>query len=257
MRLKSLLNDYTNDIAILCYFRPQVDYVHSDYSTFLRFGGVKDFNGFVEDAKKEKKFDYDTSLLVWGNVFGADNLRIRMYSTSQLANNDVIEDFSSACGIKTKVCIKPGRENASLSAEGQLILIELNMALSRLAEQGSDLLTIRNHKSLRNLLDYLFVGLGFQMSADEAFEYQEYFKNFNAQFHRNFTANKSFQVDYSKYQGNRSALSPSERGQLQTLFEYLLTAKSTKERCDAVLSEKLAGKDANNMDLLWSLNKNN
>lgn len=89
--MRKCCNGY-DEIRIACYLRPQDEYATSLYNQFVKnvFGISDSFEEFVETAKPI--FDYEHHIRLWENVFGADSISLRNYSTCK---QNLFRDF---CG---------------------------------------------------------------------------------------------------------------------------------------------------------------
>jgi hypothetical protein len=97
--IKELFNfcDGFDEISIACYLRPQDEFAASLYNQFVKnvFGISEAFEEFIETAKPI--FDYERHIQLWGNVFGADSISIRNFSTcKENITKDFCESFLTA-----------------------------------------------------------------------------------------------------------------------------------------------------------------
>ena len=79
-----------DEIQIACYLRPQDEYAVSLYNQFVKnvFGTSDSFEELAVRAKPI--FDYEHHIRLWENVFGADSITLRNYSTCK---QDLARDF--------------------------------------------------------------------------------------------------------------------------------------------------------------------
>lgn len=114
--MRQCCNGY-DEIKIACYLGPQDEYAVSLYNQFVEnnFGISDSFEEFVETAKSI--FDYERHIRLWKNVFGADAIFLRNYSTcKQDIPRDFCENFLNPdCFHKAEH--KEFRSNLSLSRD--------------------------------------------------------------------------------------------------------------------------------------------
>src|SRR5690606_38518173 len=94
-----LKRDYLNDISvkIIFYVRRQDDLVESQYNAMIKGHQYKhNFSHFLFDSLKTEKNDFKNDfysiLETWRDVFGQENIIVRVYEKEQLPNG-IFKDF--------------------------------------------------------------------------------------------------------------------------------------------------------------------
>jgi hypothetical protein len=84
-----------DDFMIVFIVRDLSDLIPSVYSQKVRMGAnSQDFDTFFELILEEDRVDYFITVLRWANVFGCENIRVR------LLNSDFIDDFLHVLGVE-------------------------------------------------------------------------------------------------------------------------------------------------------------
>ena len=97
-RLKTLLEHHFDDIKIVIYVRRQDDAILSMYGEFMRRGFSDDlFRDFVDvclgpDSPTPYLY-YRRELAKWVDIWGADNIIVRRFSTVDFIDGDILADF--------------------------------------------------------------------------------------------------------------------------------------------------------------------
>ncbi len=129
-RLKSLLSEYASQVKIVCYIREQTGMVCSQYSTRIKSGGKVKFGNFFAAylCKKNRRDLYDSMFELWGEVFGHDNLNVRLFDKSFFNGGTLLSDFARQ--LPDEICehLSPLRKhkNQALSRKGCEWLRRLN-----------------------------------------------------------------------------------------------------------------------------------
>lgn len=127
-RLAGIVQPLADDVAVVCYLRPQADLIASFYSTYLRNGGCETFDEVGARVLRvgHPYADYDRLLSMWADVFGGDAIRPRIFG--EFAGGGLLDDVASAIGAPPGLLRPGGLENPSISRVGQLLLLALNRA---------------------------------------------------------------------------------------------------------------------------------
>lgn len=100
--LKNSLVKAGRPIIILLVLRDLVDLLQSSYAQKIKHGrNTYDFDSFFELRMREGRVDYFDTAKNWADVFGWENLRVRLLDSRHLVNGDLIEDFLVAAGVDT------------------------------------------------------------------------------------------------------------------------------------------------------------
>ncbi len=126
-KLKILLGHLGFDeIKIIVYLRDPKDLFVSMCSQALKDGYPKDFLS-TPSGKFEILCNHKNTLQCWGEVFGKENLIVRIFDKNEFYNKDLLQDFIHALGITWSDEYKiPPRENETLDLLGMEILKRLN-----------------------------------------------------------------------------------------------------------------------------------
>jgi hypothetical protein len=133
-RIRELLFNYSENVKIVVYLRPQDDILLSSYSTSVKSGSVDKF-GLPHGAARDY-MDYDKILNPWSEVLGAQNVLVRIFQKSRLMQGDVLADFCSTLGIQLSKLSVPDKKNKSLDGKSLLFLREFNKHVPRYKNDG-------------------------------------------------------------------------------------------------------------------------
>jgi hypothetical protein len=128
--LRLLLNHF--DVRIICYLRRQDLWLESWYNQHIRWPWNKEFSqlsaaAFFERRNEFHWIDYDRMLTRWADVFGKDNLVVRVFEKGQLAR-PLETDFCDICGIDATSLELPRRQfNASIPIDALELLRHLDL----------------------------------------------------------------------------------------------------------------------------------
>jgi hypothetical protein len=131
--LHAFLSPLFEEIRVICYLRRQDQMALSRYSEALRAGFMPSSPLPMGVLKKIQRvphfFDFELLLKRWSACFGAKNINPRLYSSVDLGNGGIINDFLLAIGITSLQVNRSKRSNISLSAEAQTVLLSVNEKL--------------------------------------------------------------------------------------------------------------------------------
>jgi hypothetical protein len=143
-RLKRCLEGHR--VVVIAYVRRQDQYLESVYNQSVKFhrsrymGGVQPY---VDRYLKTNQLDYDLYFRKWADVFGKENLRVRVYERDRFPERDVRRDFCSLIGLDAaRLAWQGGDTNVSLDADSVYFLQRFNRVP----------LTEEQHKVVVNLL---------------------------------------------------------------------------------------------------------
>lgn len=121
-RLRAFVRKYADDIKIIIYLRRQDRLAVSYYSTLLKagdFGARKIFPEINSSINLPIYYDYCRTIDLFEDVFGVENIIVRVFEQSRFKNNDLIADFRDACEIPERLDLADvPRRNESLSEVG-------------------------------------------------------------------------------------------------------------------------------------------
>lgn len=126
-RVARLLRPMFEQVSVLVYLRRQDRYAVSAHSTSVR-GGDRRLFDFEAINAQGPYYNYRELLHNWSEVFGSDNLVVRLFEKPQLHENDVIADFCLHTGIDKaqRGLVFPEPENESLSFTALEMLRDFN-----------------------------------------------------------------------------------------------------------------------------------
>lgn len=124
-RLKALFEGVSERIVIVVYLREQSDMYSSFYSSQIKNGKTFPI-ATLEEFQKDVLFDYSEKLKIWEEVFGLDNISLRIFDKTKLIGGDIIVDFCTATGMPI-YGNKPERLNAILNVKQCEYLRKVNV----------------------------------------------------------------------------------------------------------------------------------
>lgn len=120
---KRMLEDY--DTKIVIYLRRQDDFLRSYYCHLITFFIRKDIKEFIRDW--QYMADYYKTLELWKNIFGLDNIIVRVFEKEQMKNGNLFNDFLAAINFNNKAIdfgfSKDIKENISVNSVKAIKLI--------------------------------------------------------------------------------------------------------------------------------------
>lgn len=97
-KLKDLFNGLAEQITIIVYIREQSDMLCSFYSSQMKSGKTFKIEN-LESFQKNGLFDYHNKLKIWEEVFGIENIILRIFNKKNLVENDIVVDFCNTLGL--------------------------------------------------------------------------------------------------------------------------------------------------------------
>lgn len=166
--LKSLLSGFFEEVTILTYLREQSKMSESLYSTHIKVGKLKRFSQYKEDCNKDNVyFNFDVFLTNWENVFGINNIIVKIFDKNEFVEGSLIKDFMNAIDMDAvDVSNIDLSDNESLSLIGQAFGWSVNHIEPHFTN-GKKWSTI--NRELMDLFSIKFKGKG------AAYEEQEYY----------------------------------------------------------------------------------
>lgn len=125
VRLKQLFDGLYDEIKIIIYIREQSDMLCSRYSTTVKNNNKKKIAS-IEEYSVLDYLNYNQKLKEWEDVFGIENIILRIFDRKKLYQNDVISDFCKVLGIH-RYEFKPTFLNISLNVKQCEFLRIVNM----------------------------------------------------------------------------------------------------------------------------------
>ena len=145
-RLYELLSTMFDEIRLVCYLRRQDKQALSFFSTRIKAGGTDFDNVFPDDDLIRQNhffkhyFNYEILLKAYMDVFGKENIIVRIFDEKNLVCGDVVLDFITALSpelARNAGLVYPeDKKNISLDKKTLKILSLLNKEIPQFDEQG-------------------------------------------------------------------------------------------------------------------------
>lgn len=204
-RLKELLERFAKRIRIVVYFRRQDKLAVSHYCTLIKVGAIPErilpelAAGEYFGSKVPYYYDHWAVYNNWVSVFGAENVKVRLFESEQLKNLDVVQDFLQAAGFEwDKRFVLPPVMNESLKAEALAFQLQLNKLARKETRFARDRI---EGERIVQFLEREYAGKGPLPSRSEAIAFFEHFQVGNLQLKNAcFPAlDRLFSEDFSMY----------------------------------------------------------
>jgi hypothetical protein len=100
-KIHAILAPIGRRVQIVLIIRDLISLLPSSYTQKVRYGNkTHNFDDFYDDRIDEARADYFTVAKRWADVFGWENLSIRVLDRQYLANGDLIDDFLLTAGVE-------------------------------------------------------------------------------------------------------------------------------------------------------------
>ncbi len=93
--LREFIAPFASSVSIVVYLRRQADMIVSSHTTKVRNGFTGRFN-IPPRGRERPDTHYDQLLALWADVFGEENITVRLYEASRLKDADIVSDFCAA-----------------------------------------------------------------------------------------------------------------------------------------------------------------
>ncbi|MBF7066669.1 hypothetical protein IY885_00050, partial [Campylobacter volucris] len=129
------------NIHIVCYIREVNEMLKSLFSEAIKWGEIDDFKLEVEREEYELGYkknlfhfhhicNHQQTLQWWGEVFGRENLIVRLFDKNEFYQGDLLKDFVHSIGLEwDSEFIIPPKQNESLDLLGIELLKRVNNML--------------------------------------------------------------------------------------------------------------------------------
>lgn len=182
-RLKDLVDETGRPVKVIVYFRRQDGMIVSEYSQFIKGGKVTTLEEEIHLARTRRAYNYYRTASLWAQVFGRENVIVRVFEKSQMKNGDTVDDYLSVVGIQdTLPYEKIGEANRSLDIHVMEYLRQLNKHVPRWAEKGSN----PARAGLALALEEISTGPKLRLGPAEAAAFMRSFAASNARLAREF-----------------------------------------------------------------------
>ena len=129
IKLKSVLDKYAVNTKVVFYIRRQDSLAISQKQEGTKWLDCSIAYGHEPKAlpsnlsdSAENYLNYYGRISLWADIFGDENIVVRIFDKKTLENNDVVCDFCSVIGVDFKRYPLPNKINESLSRSSQLFL---------------------------------------------------------------------------------------------------------------------------------------
>lgn len=224
--IKRLLDEFCNRYTVILYLRRQDDLSLSRYSTALRRGEKR-------SRPLSNAIDYESTLNLWSEVFGRENVRARMFERSAMIDGDVVRDFAQTAGIPfEELPGGPVDQNTSLSHEAQAFLADLADRVRESSFKGTftDILGL---DEINRLLSQEFRGKGAKPPRAEALAFYGQVRASNERVRATWFPEREtlFDEDFSSYPEEGSGPVAPERllEVAMTVMTALVTSRKVAE----------------------------
>jgi hypothetical protein len=178
-KLHEIISPLARECRAIIYLRRQDELVASHYSNSVKAGATYEFYY----PRAIQWLDYLHVVDMWAQVFGKENLTIRVFEPQQLKDGDLVADFFSAIGFAHySELVPPEDQNRSLDIHTVEFLRRLNAHLPA----GSNIGTNRDRVSLNEALASITTRERLRPSAEAATAFLDQFATSNAEVARWF-----------------------------------------------------------------------
>jgi hypothetical protein len=200
--LQILLNEFCYEIKIIVYLRRQDLVATSLFSTGVKVGVSR--NNVLKDniSPEDIYYNYYNLLEKWSNVFGQENIILRVFEKEKLVNGDTVDDFILNSQILKKYIplVRPKNENESISSIAQNITIIFNKHFPKYINNKNNYFANQIRNAIIKKINKNFPGVGKMPTKKEAVNFYKIFAKSNNQLARKwFNREELFSEDFSRY----------------------------------------------------------
>ena len=132
-RVATMLRQFSDDVRVIAYIRPQDDMWASLYAQQAKFFRVRSIhniwgNGdYIGPAIAENAMFYHRCFSVYQQIFGADAVQLKLYDRSAFRDGDIVQDFLDWVGVADREGFVESErdENSSFGWKGVALSIWL------------------------------------------------------------------------------------------------------------------------------------
>ena len=129
-RLKRVFDSIASEIHVIIYLRRQDHRIESGYGQMIKRGyRIGSFESFIQwmSSAPDQSLDYEKKVKLFADVFGAENVTVRIFEKSQIHPQGLLSDFMNILGISKLTEFKQVQDaNISPSTEVLEILRYVN-----------------------------------------------------------------------------------------------------------------------------------
>ena len=134
-RLAAIIRPLADAVKVVVYLRPQPELFLSSYSTAIKAGRVRPLE--PPSGIYDRRYNYGGILSIWADVFGEENMIVRIYDRKVLIEGDVVKDFFSIMGYMPGADIRfPEIANTRLDFAALRFLQQFNGHVPPFIKQG-------------------------------------------------------------------------------------------------------------------------
>lgn len=199
-KLKAFLSPMYDKMKIVVYLRRQDKLAVSAYSTLLRAGHTQPFK-LPPANRLSHYFSYARLIGLWSDVFGKENMEIKIYERSQMLNGDIVDDFGELVGYDANGSDykRISASNTSLAYTAQVALFRLNNIIARNKRDADpcwEKLRAIFVTHIENISDEYSKDL---LNRESAIQFYDIFKDDNDAIVNEYGLGSGFNEDFSKY----------------------------------------------------------
>ncbi len=196
-RLKQFFVQYCENVKIVIYLRRQDKVACSWFSTKLKCGDTDFEHVLPQSNKPQYYFDYKTILQEYAEVFGKENIVVRLFEKDALYEADVVKDFLKTIGCTNEGFTYPPNKNESLQYIAQYFLSVFNKVNPTFIDGAPN--TLRGN--IVDLLEQHYSGKGKMPTRAQAQAFYEIYREGNAWVKQVFfpERKKLFDDNFSDY----------------------------------------------------------
>ncbi len=171
-RLENLVTKHFSDIQVIAYVRPQHQWLRSTFTQELRRGGVP-LDLYEHQYRRRIVLKYSKVDQLWSRSFGRKNVSFRPLVREHLYEENLLADFCHSTGIPYNTDLTDTLTNLSLSPEGQIKAMCINL----LCLSGD--IVEQERREIIRYLNTSYPGKGFAPSEKQVLKIQRYFRPYN------------------------------------------------------------------------------
>ena len=167
-RLREFL-ERIGETTVLVYLRRQDQLLTSSYATKVRLGSAEPLKLPTDPVFLRNFYDYQHLCDLWSRAFGKDNLKVRIYSSKEFVDGDLLHDYLASCGFSVDLskCKVPAPQNESLDLQYLEFLRRFNVWLPNMGRHTNFLRDPRQGNLIQTL-DRLAKGQKLSLPPDKA-----------------------------------------------------------------------------------------
>jgi hypothetical protein len=203
-KLKEILQPYFSRIRVILYIRSQVETLSSLYSTFLKNGDAVSLDDFVKERclPDSNVYNFFKGAEMWSEVFGPDNLSVRLFDRKEFVNGDLLEDFCEQVKHGLFECLDANMDvqNQSLTPMGQRLALIINKQIPAFSEKSG---WNAKNRSLISMISRCYSGKGATLDEKTTASIEKMFSESNKLLREKYFSNNDEIFLSSKKSGMR------------------------------------------------------